>query len=111
MKLKLKDIFDSFKRYIRLIRERQGDLKLLVEIRMDLTIHKVEYRIIRVSFYPFVICVCNYKDYYCMDGASLLPVLALGIEKDDTVLDLCASPGGKSLAILQTMLIGNLLIH
>jgi 16S rRNA C967 or C1407 C5-methylase (RsmB/RsmF family) len=46
-----------------------------------------------------------------MDGASLLPVLALGIEKGDTVLDLCASPGGKSLAILQTMLIGDLFNH
>lgn len=39
-----------------------------------------------------------------MDGASILPVLALGIEKNDLILDLCACPGGKSLAILQTML-------
>lgn len=43
-----------------------------------------------------------------MDGASLLPVLALGPEKDDLVLDLCASPGGKSLALLQTKLIGKI---
>lgn len=42
-----------------------------------------------------------------MDGASLLPVLALGMNKDDSVLDLCASPGGKSLVILQTLLPSN----
>ncbi len=41
-----------------------------------------------------------------MDGASILPVLALGIQPGDTVLDLCAAPGGKSLAILQTLLPG-----
>jgi len=34
----------------------------------------------------------------------LLPVLALDIQKGDTVLDLCAAPGGKTLAMLQTML-------
>lgn len=38
-----------------------------------------------------------------MDGASLLPVLALGVQPGDTVLDMCAAPGGKSLAILQTL--------
>uniref|UniRef100_A0A8C5K1V3 5-cytosine rRNA methyltransferase NSUN4 n=1 Tax=Jaculus jaculus TaxID=51337 RepID=A0A8C5K1V3_JACJA len=41
-------------------------------------------------------------DYYLMDAASLLPVLALGLHPGDTVLDLCAAPGGKTLALLQT---------
>lgn len=41
-------------------------------------------------------------DYYLMDAASLLPVLALGLQRGDTVLDLCAAPGGKTLALLQT---------
>jgi hypothetical protein len=41
-------------------------------------------------------------DYYLMDAASLLPVLALGLQHGDTVLDLCAAPGGKTLALLQT---------
>ena len=41
-----------------------------------------------------------------MDGSSLLPVLALGVDRGDEILDLCASPGGKSLALLQTMLLG-----
>jgi 5-methylcytosine rRNA methyltransferase NSUN4 len=45
-----------------------------------------------------------FKDYYCLDGSSLLPVIALDIQKDDNVLDLCASPGGKTLSILQTLL-------
>ena len=45
--------------------------------------------------------------YYPMDGSSLLPVIALDLEPDCSVLDLCAAPGGKSLAILQTLLPGN----
>ncbi len=38
-----------------------------------------------------------------MDAASLLPVLALNVEPTETILDLCAAPGGKSLAMLQTL--------
>lgn len=41
-------------------------------------------------------------DYYLMDAASLLPVLALNVQPGDFVLDLCAAPGGKTLALLQT---------
>uniref|UniRef100_A0A674J5L3 5-cytosine rRNA methyltransferase NSUN4 n=2 Tax=Terrapene triunguis TaxID=2587831 RepID=A0A674J5L3_9SAUR len=40
--------------------------------------------------------------YYLLDAASLLPVLALNVQPGDLVLDLCAAPGGKSLALLQT---------
>lgn len=59
-------------------------------------------------------------DYYCIDLASLLPVLALDIQDFEQVLDMCAgmcgrefvtclsclhcssvAPGGKTLAILQ----------
>ncbi|XP_063041771.1 5-methylcytosine rRNA methyltransferase NSUN4 [Engraulis encrasicolus] len=39
--------------------------------------------------------------YYLMDAASLLPVLALDVQKGESVLDLCAAPGGKTLALLQ----------
>lgn len=35
-----------------------------------------------------------------MDGASWLPVFALDVQKGEEVGDLCASPGGKTLAIL-----------
>ncbi|KAK9752720.1 16S rRNA methyltransferase RsmB/F [Popillia japonica] len=42
-------------------------------------------------------------NYYLMDGGSLLPVLALDVKPGDKVLDMCASPGGKSYLILQTL--------
>lgn len=48
--------------------------------------------------------LANLLNYYCIDGASLLPVFALDIKKDDVILDLCASPGGKTLVMLQTLL-------
>ncbi|XP_038128040.1 5-methylcytosine rRNA methyltransferase NSUN4 [Cyprinodon tularosa] len=40
--------------------------------------------------------------YYLMDAASVLPSLALDVQANHTVLDLCAAPGGKALALLQT---------
>ncbi|XP_053103243.1 5-methylcytosine rRNA methyltransferase NSUN4 [Hemicordylus capensis] len=40
--------------------------------------------------------------YYLLDAASVLPVLALNVQPGDLVLDLCAAPGGKMLALLQT---------
>ena len=46
------------------------------------------------------------SDYYLMDAASILPVLALNLAPGDHVLDMCAAPGGKTLTILQTMLPG-----
>ncbi|XP_072199356.1 5-cytosine rRNA methyltransferase NSUN4 [Excalfactoria chinensis] len=46
--------------------------------------------------------------YYLMDAASVLPVLALNVKPDDLVLDLCAAPGGKMLALLQTGACGHL---
>ncbi|KAM9000525.1 5-methylcytosine rRNA methyltransferase NSUN4 isoform X1 [Sarcophilus harrisii] len=41
-------------------------------------------------------------DYYLLDASSLLPVLALDVQPGDAVLDLCAGPGGKTLALLLT---------
>lgn len=40
---------------------------------------------------------------YLMDGGSLLPVLALDLKPNNTFLDLCAAPGGKSMLALQTL--------
>ncbi|GIX83825.1 hypothetical protein CEXT_337321 [Caerostris extrusa] len=50
-------------------------------------------------------------NYYLMDGASILPVLALDVQKDEDVGDLCASPGGKSLAILFGLRFGKLVCN
>lgn len=38
--------------------------------------------------------------YYIQDPSATTPVLALMLEADDIVLDLCAAPGGKSTYIL-----------
>ncbi|XP_041850574.1 tRNA (cytosine(34)-C(5))-methyltransferase, mitochondrial isoform X2 [Melanotaenia boesemani] len=42
------------------------------------------------------------KQYYLLNAASLLPVLALQIRDGDKVLDLCSAPGGKAIAIMQS---------
>ncbi|NWQ97093.1 NSUN3 protein, partial [Burhinus bistriatus] len=47
------------------------------------------------------------KEYYLLNAASLLPVLALEVKDGEDVLDLCAAPGGKSVAILQCASPGN----
>ncbi len=38
-------------------------------------------------------------DYYCMDGACILPIIALDVQPFHSVLDLCSAPGGKALNI------------
>lgn len=40
---------------------------------------------------------------YILDPASLAPVATLDIQHDDQILDLCAAPGGKSLALLSQL--------
>ncbi|CAG8505211.1 10451_t:CDS:2 [Ambispora gerdemannii] len=45
----------------------------------------------------------NIFDYYLLDAASVLATQALDLKPDDSVLDVCAAPGGKSLAILQRL--------
>lgn len=41
-----------------------------------------------------------------MDCASILPVIALDLRPNDRVLDMCAAPGGKALAIAQCLIAG-----
>jgi 16S rRNA C967 or C1407 C5-methylase (RsmB/RsmF family) len=49
---------------------------------------------------PSPLQVDGLRDYYALDPASLLPVKLLQLQPAEKVLDLCASPGGKTLAIL-----------
>lgn len=42
------------------------------------------------------------KQYYLLNAASLLPVLALRVGDGERILDLCSAPGGKALAIMQS---------
>ncbi|CAL9701544.1 unnamed protein product [Knipowitschia caucasica] len=42
------------------------------------------------------------KQYYLLNVASLLPVLALQVKDGENILDLCSAPGGKSIAIMQS---------
>ncbi|XP_056276413.1 5-methylcytosine rRNA methyltransferase NSUN4 [Pseudoliparis swirei] len=54
---------------------------------------------------------CGLLGYYLMDAASLLPCLALDVQEGHNVLDLCAAPGGKTLALLQAQSIGFLCVN
>uniref|UniRef100_UPI00398E78E0 tRNA (cytosine(34)-C(5))-methyltransferase, mitochondrial n=1 Tax=Pristiophorus japonicus TaxID=55135 RepID=UPI00398E78E0 len=51
------------------------------------------------------------KEYFLLNAASLLPVLALDVQDGQCVLDMCAAPGGKSVAILQSATPGHFLCN
>ena len=42
-------------------------------------------------------------DYAVQDAASLLPLTLMQLQPDQTVIDCCAAPGGKSAAILERL--------
>lgn len=48
-------------------------------------------------------------NYYVMDPASVIVAHALEAKPDETVLDMCAAPGGKSLIIAEQMKSGSLI--
>ena len=52
---------------------------------------------------PSIVPKADLFTYYLLDGASILPVLALDVQLNDTCADFCAAPGGKSLALLMTL--------
>ncbi|XP_029971262.1 5-cytosine rRNA methyltransferase NSUN4 [Salarias fasciatus] len=55
--------------------------------------------------------LCGLLSHYLMDAASVLPCLALDVQEGHNVLDLCAAPGGKTLALLQTQSISFLCVN
>jgi 16S rRNA C967 or C1407 C5-methylase (RsmB/RsmF family) len=66
----------------------------------------------KVDWAPFAYYAKEEKDtsgdFYFLDLASLVPVLALELKGNEKVLDLCAAPGGKSLAIMNKLTTGHL---
>lgn len=55
------------------------------------------------SFKPPRQCLTGVLSHFLMDGASVLPPLFLQVQPGERVLDACAAPGGKSLLMLQTL--------
>ncbi|MFH4978935.1 hypothetical protein AB6A40_005644, partial [Gnathostoma spinigerum] len=55
--------------------------------------------------------ITSSSGWWLLDGGSIVPVFALNLKDNDTVLDMCASPGGKSLLILLTGLVGKLVCN
>ncbi|CAL8078428.1 unnamed protein product [Orchesella dallaii] len=45
----------------------------------------------------------NLREYICVNGSSILPVIALDLRPGTNLLDMCAGPGTKSLMALMTM--------
>lgn len=52
---------------------------------------------------PTITPQADLLSYYLLDGASILPVLALDLRPNDICADYCAAPGGKALAMLMTL--------
>jgi len=48
-------------------------------------------------------CSSDVLPYFLLDAASVLPVYLLNLKPDDSVLDLCSSPGGKLTTMLQCL--------
>ncbi|VDN24143.1 unnamed protein product [Gongylonema pulchrum] len=60
--------------------------------------------------YPNELHIYSFESgWWLLDGGSVAPVLALGLTGEEEVLDMCAAPGGKSLLIVQTDLMGRIL--
>lgn len=53
-----------------------------------------------VETFPEPYVEFNRLGYYLLDAASILPVVALDLRAGDVVGDLCAAPGGKTLALM-----------
>jgi 16S rRNA C967 or C1407 C5-methylase (RsmB/RsmF family) len=48
------------------------------------------------------------REYICVNGASIAPILALDLNPGVDLLDICAAPGTKSLMSLMTLSLGSI---
>lgn len=79
-------------------------IELEPELRFPEHLHVYTYEHGNISAFPRARRSCtNVSSHYNLNGSSVLPVLALDVQPGDNVLDMCASPGGKSLLMLQTL--------
>ncbi|KFQ17195.1 5-methylcytosine rRNA methyltransferase NSUN4, partial [Merops nubicus] len=91
--------------------ERVAQVETSAPLRAPISSHIKCYTFPRgdvTRFHPARPDALGLLSYYLLDAASLLPVLALNVQPGDFVLDLCAAPGGKTLALLQTGICGHL---
>lgn len=51
----------------------------------------------------------GFFNFYILDPASVFVARALGAKPDESILDMCAAPGGKSLILAEQMRSGNLI--
>ncbi|ALC38579.1 CG4749 [Drosophila busckii] len=63
------------------------------------------------DFKPPRKCLTGVLSHFLMDGASILPPLMLQVQPGERVLDACAAPGGKSLLMLQTLHLDQLICN
>lgn len=50
-------------------------------------------------------------NYFILDGGSVLPILALDLQKGDFLLDMCGAPGGKTVIAMQTLMLDELVCN
>lgn len=79
-------------------------IELETQLRFPAHLHVYTYEPGNIASFPRARRSCtNVSSHYNLNGSSVLPVLALDVQPGDRVLDVCASPGGKSLLMLQTL--------
>lgn len=81
-------------------------LRIELETQLDFPAHLQVYTFEKgniSNFHKARRSCTNVSSHYILNGSSVLPALALNVQPGDRVLDACASPGGKSLLMLQTL--------
>ncbi|CAG2112494.1 unnamed protein product [Medioppia subpectinata] len=104
-----KPYYEFYKTDVDIPVERVGEPKL--EIPEILKIYTYPRGVMSTFPAPKRQAALGVLDYYLMDAASILPVLALNIQPNDNVADYCAAPGGKALLMALTLRPSHLLCN